>query len=337
MPDAATKRRAIGQKTLESPFFWIERDIMTDGRLEETRWQMMWRVWRPRVSRLFTITILAWLVVWMWQQRATLQQIFRQLQGGQILLLLFWLTLSVGLAAWSFTLLVRGMGYSFSYGDGYHSLNLSQVAAMVPGKVWGFAGLAALLWNKGISKGDSLLIITLHTVLMLSAAAITGTVGFIALLGWQYTLLALLPIVALVVGRNGWEKLWQRFFRQTSHFPSAGRLGLILVVGCGSWAATSASFALLVHQVVGSWLVSPWLLASTFSAGYVVGYLSFITPAGLGVREGVMSLILGPVLGPEQALGLALVFRVLHMAVLWLNILITLVLVSLFHSGNPKR
>ena len=289
-------------------------------------------MWRLQLSRLVTLLILTWLFFWIWQQRTIFQQILQQMRWQKTILLSLLLMLSVFLSALSFTSLVRGVGYRFRLSEGYHSLNLSQIAAMVPGKVWGFAGLAGLLWSKGISKGNSVLIITLHTVLMLSAAALTGSVGFVSLMGWQYTLLALLPIIGLVIGRDWLEKLWQRYSGQSSELPPPSTLIWILILGCSSWILTSGSFALLVYEVVGEWVVSPWLLASTFAAGYVVGYISLITPAGLGVREGVISLILAPTLGQEQALGLALVFRVLHMSILWLNILVTLVIVSF---GSP--
>ena len=89
--------------------------------------------------------ILAAFAYWGWQNRLIMQQVFAEL--GTIRLMSFGLLLTLGvvLSALSFTILVRSIGYQFTYRDGYHSLNLSQIAAMVPGKIWGFAGLAGLL------------------------------------------------------------------------------------------------------------------------------------------------------------------------------------------------
>jgi hypothetical protein len=100
--------------------------------------------------------------------------------------------------------------------------------------------------------------------------------------------------------------------------------GLILIIGVINWVVFALCFALMVYGIEGKWPVSPLLVASAFPAGYVGGFVSLITPAGLGVREGIIAIILGSSLGRDKALALAIVFRVVHTAVLWLNILITL-------------
>jgi uncharacterized membrane protein YbhN (UPF0104 family) len=78
------------------------------------------------------------------------------------------------------------------------------------------------------------------------------------------------------------------------------------------------------------------LVASAFAAGYLGGFVSFITPAGLGVREGIIAVILGPALGRDKTLALAVVFRIVHMAVLWLHIAITLFALSRSTEKDTK-
>ena len=55
------------------------------------------------------------------------------------------------------------------------------------------------------------------------------------------------------------------------------------------------------------------LISSAFVASWLVGYLSFITPGGLGVREGALVILLTGILGPGEAGFLALVSRFLWM------------------------
>lgn len=257
-----------------------------------------------------------------------MQQVFAELGTIKLVSFFLLLTLGVVLSALSFTMLIRSMGYQFTYRDGYHSLNLSQIAAMVPGKIWGFAGLAGLLSARGIPRRDSVLVISLHTLLALSAAVFVGTLGLIPVIGWSYTLLCLIPAGLLLAGRSWCETLRLRFFMGSSPLPSSLSVLRMLVVGVGSWAVVSACFALLVYSAVGQWPASPLLVASAFAAGYVGGFVSFITPAGLGVREGIITVILGPALGSDRALALAVVFRIVHMAVLWLHMAITLCALS---------
>jgi glycosyltransferase 2 family protein len=286
------------------------------------------RQWRPVLSHIATVLILAALAYWGWQNRLIMQQVCAEL--GTIRLMSFGLLLTLGvvLSALSFTILVRSMGYQFTYRDGYHSLNLSQIAAMVPGKIWGFAGLAGLLSARGIPNRDSVLVISLHTLLTLSAAVFVGTCSLIPLLGWAYTLLCLVPVMLLLAGRSWCETLRSHFFMGSSPLPSSLSVLCMLIVGVVSWAVVSTCFALLVYSAAGRWPASPLLVASAFAAGYVGGFASFITPSGLGVREGIITVILGPALGSDKTLALAVVFRIVHMAVLWLHIAITLCALS---------
>jgi hypothetical protein len=246
------------------------------------------------------------------------------------------LTLGVFLSALAFTLLVRDMGYAFSYSDGYHSLNLAQVAATIPGRVWGFIGLVGLLCQKGLSKRESSLVIALHTALMLASALLVGLSGLARALGWEYMFLCLLPVVSLLLSRPWLEPLARRLVGDGVSLPSSIRLLRILVVGVLSWILVSLAFAISVNESEGGGAASPLLVASSFAAGYVGGFASIITPAGLGVREGIIALILGPCVGSERALALAIRFRVIHMVVLWLNAGVTTLAMLASSHRRPR-
>ena len=284
--------------------------------------------WRHVLSPIVTVVILAAFAYWGWQNRLIMQQVFAEL--GTIRLMGFGLLLTLGvvLSALSFTMLVRSIGYQFTYREGYHSLNLSQIAAMVPGKIWGFASLAGLLSARGIPNRDSVLVISLYTLLTLTAAVCIGISGLIPVIGLAGTLLCLVPVMLLLAGRSWCETLRAHFFIGSSPLPSSLSIWRMLIVSVISWAVVSTCFALLVYSTAGRWPVSPLLVASAFAAGYVGGFASFITPSGLGVREGIITVILGPALGSDRALALAVVFRVVHMTVLWLHIAITLCALS---------
>jgi hypothetical protein len=55
-----------------------------------------------------------------------------------------------------------------------------------------------------------------------------------------------------------------------------------------------SGFALLAAAVTPITATQFAALVATWVAAYVVGYLSLLTPGGLGVREGVMILLLAP-------------------------------------------
>jgi uncharacterized membrane protein YbhN (UPF0104 family) len=51
-------------------------------------------------------------------------------------------------------------------------------------------------------------------------------------------------------------------------------------------------------------------------------------PSGIGVSEGVTAVLLGPQLGVDNVLAVAISFRVIHTFIIWSNILVTVVLTS---------
>jgi hypothetical protein len=252
--------------------------------------------------------------------------------------MMFLLIVALTFSSISFQILVNDLGYPFTFFDAYHSLNLSQIAASLPGKIWGFAGLAGLLYSKGISKKDSTIIIIINMILMLSSCAIVGLMGLAAMFGLEYALLCLIPIAALLVGRDQINAIYLRVFPGSTSLPSRNALVKILIVGLISWVASSGSFAWLVKNSQGGWPISPFLVASAFPAGYIGGFISLITPSGLGVREGIIALVLSPGMDRNEALAVAIAFRVIHSIVLWCNVAVTIFLLSLRQGGfGAKR
>jgi len=53
-----------------------------------------------------------------------------------------------------------------------------------------------------------------------------------------------------------------------------------------------------------------WGLTACFAFAWIVGFLSFLTPGGLGIREGLLSLLLSRYMPTPQATLVALLCRV---------------------------
>jgi hypothetical protein len=284
------------------------------------------RRWRGALSRIAAIVIVVIMVYWGWQNYSLVIQVFASLGAARFLFALLLINLAFLLTVTAFVLLVRSLGYGFKFADGFHSLNLAQVAAMLPGSVWGLIGLAGLLWGKGVSKRDSALIIFLNTAFGLAAGALFGAVAFIATFGLQYAVLGVIPVGAWLGSRDVLESLRQRFFAGSSPLPS-GQSGLKILGACFlAWSVESACFTWLVFNGDPVPPTSPLFVASAYAAGYFVGFIALFAPAGLGVREGVIALILGSSIDVAQVFAVALTFRIIQTIVMWLNISIALLI-----------
>lgn len=75
------------------------------------------------------------------------------------------------------------------------------------------------------------------------------------------------------------------------------------------WAFLGIAFFLFIKSLT---LVSTSQLpvvTGTYAVAWSIGFLSIITPSGLGVREGILSLLLTSVLPPATAMLVALLSR----------------------------
>jgi hypothetical protein len=284
------------------------------------------RNWRAKLSPVFGLIILGVFFYWIWIYRDIILDTFKKIGFLQLTALIVLMALSGILTVWALIILVQDKGYStFRFADGYHSLNLSQLASMIPGGVWGYAGFAAFLWSKGISKVDSVIIIFLNTLIMLSACAIVGISGLITILGWEYTVVSLFPFLFLLFGRNWLDKTRQKYYPESSKLPSTAALLKALLLGVVVWLIISSSFAWLLYTGNGIDAIPFWTVIGAYATGYLGGYISILVPSGLGVSEGLVSLMLGSYIGVDRILAVAISFRIIHTFIIWGNILISVV------------
>ena len=281
------------------------------------------------MSSVIGLVIIGIFIYWIWKYRTLITGVFQNIGIWRLSGLIVVIIVSLVLSVFTFTILVRDKGYTaFSFMDGYNSLNLSQLASMVPGKIWGFAGLAALLWSKGISKIDSAMIILLNTVIMLTACAVIGIFSIASIYGWLYALICILPFLLLTIGRNWLDRLRQKHFPNSSSLPSTRALVVTFLLAIVVWALVSSGFAVLILTIKGAQTIPFWLITGAYAAGYLGGFLALFAPSGIGVSEGLTAFLLGPYFGSDNVLAVAISFRVIHTFILWSNILVTIFLTT---------
>jgi uncharacterized membrane protein YbhN (UPF0104 family) len=94
-----------------------------------------------------------------------------------------------------------------------------------------------------------------------------------------------------------------------------------------SWVGQGVAFWILARGL--GFEITVLQGASAYAAAYVAGYLFLPAPAGVGIREGLLVAVLGPILGPGAAV-LALVSR------LW-STAVELVPAVVFASGYMRK
>ncbi len=120
------------------------------------------------------------------------------------------------------------------------------------------------------------------------------------------------------------------------HRPRYGALLLFTVGYMGTFLLWGTAFTVLARSVTTLGLSDLPLMTAIFSVCWVIGFLTFLAPAGLGVRESALALALQPFV-PSQGtvIMLAVGSRLLTTLVEMLCLLLALAITYLTPKPNP--
>jgi uncharacterized membrane protein YbhN (UPF0104 family) len=196
---------------------------------------------------------------------------------------------------------------------------LSNLARYVPGNVWSYVGAVELARREGVARRTTLAVMALTQVLSVGVALAVGLPVLLAeraRLGRPALLGAVVAVVVAALAALFRRPLLALARRRVPGFdlgeltPSAGTVVLLVLGYAAYWAVTGLAFAALVASLYPLAAGDIPLLVAAYAAAYAAGFLALLTPAGLGVREGVLVVALAPVLPAGPALVVALVSRV---------------------------
>ena len=195
--------------------------------------------------------------------------------------------------------LYRRSGGAVGYRQGWRIWSATNIGRYIPGKIWHLTGLTVYLRERGRSGAAGLVSsIAFQVLVLVTGAAVTGAV----LLGTPVALsggspLRTLGAVALLgmllhpdVLRKGTEwaaRLTREEVEDVERIPGRSLVAAAAAL-CLSWIVYGVSFWLMLRGLLpGARLGIPGA-TGVFAASYVVGYLAFLSPGGLLVREGAM-------------------------------------------------
>ena len=233
------------------------------------------------------------------------------------------LALSYGLVAWLWGLALRRAAGTRLVA-GARIWFLSNLARYVPGNVWSYVGAVELARREGVARRTTLAVMALTQVLSVGVALAVGLpvllaerarLGRPALLG-AVVVVAVAALAVLFRRRLlGLARRRLPGFDPAELAPSAGTVAWLVAGYAAYWVVTGLAFAALVASLYPLAAGDVPLVVAAYAAAYAAGFLALLTPAGLGVRDGVLVVALAPVLPAGPALVVALVSRVWMMLV----------------------
>jgi uncharacterized membrane protein/uncharacterized membrane protein YbhN (UPF0104 family) len=230
--------------------------------------------------------------------------------------------------------ILRNQQYTISFKESNYMWSLSELKRYIPGNVWSFLGRTVLFQQKGVQKKDIAKSLIFEAELFIIGSVIISLLSLSFFFSRNQSFLAWL-IIYVILGLTIFycfaaklhSKLSPKFHRVVSYlFPPFQPTENILLVwismialfffGLGNYFSISSVVYLtpkLFLQLIG-----------IFDLAFVVGYLSVITPAGFGVREGIVIYALTKVIPTGVAAFAALFSRIILICSELLFILLTI-------------
>lgn len=201
---------------------------------------------------------------------------------------------------------------------------VSHAAKYLPGNVGQYVGRAALARQEGLDLGHVLFTLVAETACAVVAAVIYAVAMldpgsrdlFVDRLGPGR--LAAVVLVALLAALVGGGLVGRPTLRKLARLPPSSTVpatpGPAIWFSCLglTWLSFTLFGVCALLLLRGFFEPSPAglpALAGLFAAAWVAGFVTPGAPAGLGVREAVLVAGLNPLYGPEVAIALPLLFR----------------------------
>ncbi len=243
------------------------------------------------------------------------------------------------LRAWIWAQVVREMHDKLPYWPAFRVFMISEVARYVPGKIWQYVSRIYLAERYHIPPALTLTSAVVELLVVMIAAggvALANASRVLPQLEEQYYPLFVLGMVAalaLVHPRSlqTWSRILAKFLRQdwVPFDVSYSHLVMILMAGLLTWVAAGLGFAFFVQSLTPTAEGHTVQLITIYAASWLIGLLAVVVPAGVGVREGTMTVLLVTMMPQPTAAVIAIAAR------LWVTLLelLLLALARIFIPG----
>jgi len=235
------------------------------------------------------------------------------------------INLAVSAFAWKKVLLLFGIQLPFD--QSFKIMFVSGLGKYLPGKVWLYLSQIYLSQKAKIPKSVALF----SMLLLFGAYNLTGVVVFLFSLFWwkmfspvviSLSLLIFFSLFMIIFSPRILNRILKILTLVSKKFKeglipeelkSSGgikQIGQIILILMADWVIFAVAVYFLVNSFYHIDLSQTVILCGIFAISVIAGIVSFFVPAGLGVREGVLSYLLSLFIPISAAILISLVMRV---------------------------
>ena len=278
------------------------------------------------IGWLLAILILAFLVRLFYINRAELAAWQWNIDWTKAVISAFLLFLAYITAAIAWKTIISGFGHKVGLSDSFRIVYLANLGRYIPGKIWQVFGMVALAKEVGIPARTSLGSFVLAQAYSLPASFLLipifiGNIDSLEQLAIYkdlfYLAFAISFIAFLILffkpgglsGALNWVlKILKR--EPVDYKPNFKNRIAIFNWYLLTWTLFGFAFHFFLEALLDNSTLPLNYAVGTYIAAYILGYISFLSPGGLGFREGVMTALLTPFLGVGVAVSISLIHRV---------------------------
>jgi uncharacterized membrane protein YbhN (UPF0104 family) len=235
------------------------------------------------------------------------------------------LSLLLGLAAmtsigWIWVAMIVARSHNVRHRNAMSWYFTGQLGKYVPGGIWPIVGRAELAVRNGIPRLDAYASTGLSLVTTYAAAVVTIGIGAAATTG--HRLVAALIAIGLITAyvafsqptlRSVIIRIASRVSPSASSLTDPKRLARLTVVHVPAWILMSLSTSVTATAFGAQIGIADMLFIT--STSWLAGFVVVGVPGGIGVREAVFTSLAGGIIGTPMAVSLALMSRVVFIAV----------------------
>jgi hypothetical protein len=200
--------------------------------------------------------------------------------------------------------LLSGLGEKLPAVKAIAIIAVSQLGKYIPGKVWFTLGRIYLAKRHGIPESKSA--VSALTILLLPRGVAPAQV---------YLAFVLVPLCLLVIYPPVLRRIVNFVLRRLRQPVvdirlSFGRIAALVGLYLSMWLAQGIGFFVLINSFYQLPFAQLPVVVGGYSLAWILGFLVLISPAGLGIREGILTFALRLIMPEPIAIIAALLGRV---------------------------
>ena len=248
-----------------------------------------------------------------WQIYTNWQQVAVQLRDTYPIFLILAFVVNIllyPLAALSFHIILRTLNQKITFIKSFKIWILANFAKYIPGTVWQYLGRIELARQESIPRPVTLAALV-YEVLTYLAAGVIWVLFYFQNTAVISSLMVVLIFVLLLPKIIGIIRTKIARFREMPDTPLPPKtLVTLLAVNFFDFFVTGLAIWLLL-AAFGPPTLDPIRLTAIYAFSWIVGYITFIAPGGLGVADATLAGLLAPHLGIGFASLVAILLRLI--------------------------